>query len=60
MLYLSDNNQAVIVEAFNYTLIYLDDSLDIDNPYLAQMVSQTYPIELQLNKTNPSDTEAPF
>ena len=24
------------------------------------MVSQIYPIELQLNKANPSDTEAPF
>ena len=24
------------------------------------MVSQIYPTELQLNKANPSDTEAPF
>ena len=34
--------------------------LNIDNPYTAQMVRQIYPTDLQLNKTNPSDTEAPF
>ena len=34
--------------------------LKIDNPYFAQTVSQIYPTELQLFKTNPSDTEAPF
>ena len=31
-----------------------------DNPYFAQMVSQIYPTELQLNMANPSETEAPF
>ena len=45
-------------EAFNSTSSYLDDLLNIDNPYFAQMVSQIYPTELQLNKANPSDTEA--
>ena len=60
MLSLSDNNQADVVEAFNSTLRYLDDLLNIDNPYFAQMVSQIYPTELQLNKANPSDTQAPF
>ena len=60
MLSLSDNNQADVVEAFNSTSKYLDDLLNIDNPYFAQMVSQIYPTELQLNKANPSDTEAPF
>ena len=60
MLSLSDNNQAEVVEAFNSTSKYLDDLLNIDNPYFAQMVSQIYPTELQLNKANPSDTEAPF
>ena len=34
--------------------------LNIDNPYFEQMVGQIYPTELQLNKANPSDTEAPF
>ena len=34
--------------------------LNIDNPYFAQMVGQIYSTELQLNKANSSDTEAPF
>ena len=60
MLSLSDNNQADIIEAFNSTSRYLDDLLNIDNPYFEQMVCQIYPTELQLNKANSSDTEAPF
>ena len=44
----------------NSTSRYLDDLLNIDNPYFAQTVSHIYPTELQLNKANPSDTEAPF
>ena len=60
MLSLSDNNQADIIEAFNSTSRYLDDLLNIDSPYFEQMVSQIYPTELQLNKANSSDTEAPF
>ena len=59
MLSLSDNNQADIIEAFNSTSRYLDDLLNIDNPYFEQMVGQIYPTELQLNKANSSDTEAP-
>ena len=59
MLSLSDNNQTDIIEAFNSTSRYLDDLLDIDNPYFEQMVRQIYPTELQLNKANSSDTEAP-
>ena len=39
---------------------YLDDLLNIDNPYFKQMVGQIYPTELQLNKANSFDTEAPF
>ena len=60
MLSLSDNNQTDINEAFNSTSRYLDGLLDIDNPYFEQMVGQIYPTELQLNKANSSDTEAPF
>ena len=60
MLSLSDNNQTDIIEAFNSTSRYLDDLLNIDNPYFEQMIGQIYPTELQLNKTNSSDTEAPF
>ena len=41
-------------------LRYLDDLLNIDNPYFEGMVNQTYPPELQLNMANTSDTDAPF
>ena len=60
MLSLSDNNQTDIIEAFNSASRYLDDLLNINNPYFEQMVGQIYPPELQLNKANFSDTEAPF
>ena len=60
MLSLSDNNQTDIIEAFNSTSRYLDDLLKIDKPNFEQMVGQIYPTELQLNKANSSDTEAPF
>ena len=60
MLSLSDNNQSDIIEAFDSTSRYLDDLSNIDNPYFEQMVGQIYPLELQLNKANSSDTEAPF
>ena len=60
MLSLSDNNQTDIIEAFNSTSRYLDDLLNIDNPYFEQMIGQIYPTELQLNKANSSHTEAPF
>ena len=60
MLSLSDNNQTDIIEAFNSTFRYLDDLLNIDNPYFEQIVGQIYPTELQLNKANSSDTEAPL
>ena len=60
MLSLSDNNQTDIIEAFNSTSRYLDDLLNIDNPYFEQMVGQIYPTKLQLNDRNSSDTEAPF
>ena len=60
MLSPSDNNQTDIIEAFNSTSRYLDDLLNIDNPYFEQMVGQIYPTELQFNKANSSDTEAPL
>ena len=49
-----------IIEALNSTSRYLDDLLNIDNPYFEQMVGQIYPTELQLNKANSSNTEALF
>ena len=47
-------------EAFNSTSRYLDDLSNIDNRYFEGMVNQIYPHELRWNKTNASDTEAPF
>ena len=57
---LSHENQADIMEAFNSTSRYLDDLLNIDNINFDQMVDCIYPTELQLNRANTSDTEAPF
>ena len=60
MLSLSDDNQTNIIEAFNCTSRYLDDLLNIDNPYSKHMDFQIYPAKLMLNKANSSDTKAPF
>ena len=60
MASLSDVKQAEIIGAFKSTSRYLDDLLNIDNPYFEGMVNRIYPPELQLNKANTSDTEAPF
>ena len=60
MMSLSDDKQADVIDAFNITSRYLDDILNINNVYFDNMVSQIYPSELQLNKTNTSDTEAAF
>ena len=60
MKYLSSDNQTDFIKAFNSTCRYLDDLLNINNPYFEGMVNQIYPPELQLNKANTSDTEAPF
>ena len=57
---LSSDNQADVIKAFNLTSRYLDDLLNIDNPYFEGMANQIYPPELQLNRDNTLDTEAPF
>ena len=57
---LNHENQAVAIEAFYSTSRYLDDLLNIDNPYFEGMGNQIYPPELQLNKANTTETEAPF
>ena len=36
----SDDNEADIIEAFKSTFRYLDDLLNIDNPYFEGMVNQ--------------------
>ena len=60
MMYLSDDKQADIIDAFNTTARYLNGISNFNNVYFATMVSQIYPSELQLNKTNTSDTEVAF
>ena len=57
---LNHDNQADVIEAFNSTSRYLDDLLDIDNPYFEGIVNKIYPPELQLNKANNTDTVPPF
>ena len=57
---ISSDNEADVFKTFNLTSRYLDDQVNIDNPYFEEMVNQIYPPELQLNKANTSDTEAPF
>ena len=57
---LNHDNHADVTEALNSTSTYLDDLLNIDNLYFEGMVNQIYPPELQLNKANTTDTEAPF
>ena len=60
MMSLSDVKQVEIIEAVKSTSRYLDDLLNIDNPYFEVIVNRIYPPELQLNKANTSDPEAPF
>ena len=60
MTTLSGVKHAEITEAFKCSSRYLDELLNIDNPYFEGMVNNIYPPELQLNKANTSDTEAPF
>ena len=57
---LNHDNQADVSEAFNSTSRYLDDLLNIDKSYFEGMVNQIYTPEIQLNKANTTDTEAPF
>ena len=54
------DNEADVIDAFNSTSRYLDGFLNIDNPYFEGLNTQIYPPELQLNKANNTDTEAPF
>ena len=47
MMSRSDDTQADVIEALNSTSRYLDDLLNIDNPYFEGMLSQIYPAGLQ-------------
>ena len=50
----------VLLKLFNSTSRYLDDLLNIDNPYFEHMVGQIYPTELQLNEANSAATKPRF
>ena len=43
---LNNDNQADVIEALNSTSRFLDDLLNIDNPYFEGMVKQLYSPEL--------------
>ena len=60
MLSLSEDNQSDVMEAFISTSRYLDDLINIGNNFCDSMVNRICPSELQLNKSNESDTEASF
>ena len=60
MTSLSCVKKAEIIEAFKSTSRYLEDFLNIDNPYFEGMVNRIYLPELQVNKADTSDTEVPF
>ena len=49
-----------IIQTFNSKSRSLDDLLNINNPNFEGLVGRIYQPELQLNKANASDTEAPF
>ena len=60
MMSLSSETQADVIEAFTSTSRYLDDLLNIDNPYFEGMASKIYPAELQLNKAHTCDIKVSF
>ena len=60
MLTLQKDSQADVIVAFNNTSRYLDDILNLDNPFFDSMYTSIYPKELKLNKANSSDTSAAF
>ena len=57
---LSEEKQSEVIDAFSSTSRYLDDLLNIDTDYFDGLISQIYPSELQLNKANSSEIEAPL
>ena len=60
MMSLSVEKRSEVIEAFSSTSRYSDELLNIDNKYFNGLISKTFPSELQLNKENSSETEAPF
>ena len=57
MISLSKNGNDEMIETLNNTSRYLDDILNIDNPYFPNIFQSIYPSQLRLNKANVSDTK---
>ena len=60
MLYLSKTKQIDLIQNFNRTSRYIDDILNLDNPYFANYINNIYPKELTLIKSNVSSTDSSF
>ena len=60
MLELSKTKQLDLIQRFNLTSIYIDDILNLDNPYFEQYIHNIYPKELVLNKSCQSNIDAAF
>ena len=59
MVFAATENQTRVSVIADYTDVLFCCAV-VNNIYFAQMVHKIYPAELQLNKHNSSDTEAPF
>ena len=57
MMFLFEEKQSEVIEAFSSTSRSLDDLLNIGNKYFDGLISQIYSSELQLNKANSSETK---
>ena len=55
-----DPNKQNLIETFNYTFRYLDDILALNNPSFSNFITDIYPSELTLNKSNVTGDRCPF
>ena len=60
LIYLLDNIYIRFGTKLYRQIVGIPIYINIDNPYFEGMVNRIYPPELQLNKANTADTEAPF
>ena len=57
---LSSDNQADVIKAFNLTSRYLDDLLNLDNPYFEGMVNEFFQVNCNLIKLTLRIPRPPF
>lgn len=55
-----DSDKVHVLEYFNNTYIYLDDSFSLNNPEFSKCIPSIYPTELTLNKSNTKSDHCPF